>query len=222
MRPSDKTAPDFRALGRLQYVGRHHLRFAGTGDYFLKLGTDSPETLLAYADFDGTPRQKPAVPLKTYAPHVQDWAPGDPIWKDGKGKGLIGAVNYLASRGVNAMSFLTYNAGGDGDNVWPFVASDDKFHYDVSKLDQWRVVFDHAQQKGIYLHFKLQETENDDNVRGNPSDGRETRRRKRPGPAGRSGERVARRRRPRRRTAAVSPRDDRALRLPARPELEPR
>ncbi len=170
--PSDKTAPDLRALGRLQYVGRHHLRFAGTGGYFLKFGADSPETLLAYADFDGTTAMKPAVPLKAYAAHVKDWAPGDPVWKDDKGKGLIGAVNYLASRGVNALSFLTYNAGGDGDNVWPFVSRDDKFHYDVSKLDQWRVVFEHAQRKGIYLHFKLQETENDDNVRGNPSDGR--------------------------------------------------
>ena len=84
--PSDKTAPDFRALGRLQYVGRHHLRFAGTGGYFLKLGTDSPETLLAYADFDGTRAMKPAVPLKTYAAHVHDWEPGNPVWKDGKGK----------------------------------------------------------------------------------------------------------------------------------------
>ena len=46
---------------------------------------------------------------------------GDPTWKDGKGKGLIGAVNYLASKGVNSISFLPYNAGGDGDNVWPFV-----------------------------------------------------------------------------------------------------
>ena len=170
--PSNKVAPDFRALGRLQYVGRHHLRFAGSGGYFLKVGTDSPETLLAYADFDGTSAMKPAVPLKSYAAHVRDWAPGDPVWKDGQGKGLIGAVNYLASKGVNAMSFLTYNAGGDGDNVWPFVTRDDKLHYDVSKLDQWRIVFEHAQRKGIYLHFKLQETENDDNVRGNPSDGR--------------------------------------------------
>jgi hypothetical protein len=46
------------------------------------------------------------------------------------------------------------------------VTRTDKSHYDVSKLDQWQIVFDHAQQKGIYLHFKLQETENDDNVRG--------------------------------------------------------
>ena len=106
------------------------------------------------------------MPLHTFAPHVQDWRTGDPVWKDGKGKGLIGAVNYLASKGVNSISFLPYNAGGDGDNVWPFVARDDKFHYDVSKLDQWQIVFDHAQQKGIYLHFKLQENEIDDNVRG--------------------------------------------------------
>ena len=92
-------------------------------------------------------------------------APEIPTWKGDKGKGLIGAVNYLASKGVNSISFLPYNAGGDGDNVWPFVARDDKFHYDVSKLDQWQIVFDHAQQKGVYLHFKLQENEIDDNFR---------------------------------------------------------
>jgi hypothetical protein len=166
--PSNKSAPDFRALGRLQYVGGHYLRFAGTGEYFLKVGADSPETLLAYADFDGTSTMKPAVPVKAYAPHVQDWTQGDPTWKGGKGKGLIGALNYLASKRANAISFLPYNAGGDGDNVWPFVARDDKFHYDASKLDQWQVVFDHAQRKGLYLHFKLQETEIDDNIRGNP------------------------------------------------------
>ena len=165
---TDKRAPDFRARGRLQYAGKHYLQFAGSGDYFLKLGADSPETLLAYADFDGTVARKPQVPLHTFAPHVQDWKAGDPTWRDGKGKGIIGAVNYLASKGVNSISFLPYNAGGDGDNVWPFAARDDKFHYDVSKLDQWQILFDYAQQKGIYLHFKLQEQEIDDNIRGNP------------------------------------------------------
>ena len=127
-------------------------------------------TLLAYADFDGTVARKTQVPLHAFTPHVKDWQTGDPTWKGGKGKGLIGAVNYLASKGVNSISFLPYNAGGDGDNVWPFVSRDDKFHYDVSKLDQWQIVFDHAQQKGMYLHFKLQENEIDDNVRGNPSE----------------------------------------------------
>jgi uncharacterized protein DUF5060/collagenase-like protein with putative collagen-binding domain len=163
---SNKTAPDFRAKGRLQYVGKHYLRFAGSGEYFLKAGPDSPETLLAYEDFDNTRTLKTA--MHAYAPHLQDWKTGDPTWGKGKdkGKALIGAINYLSAKGMNAMSFIPYNAGGDGDNAWPFVDRDDKFHYDVSKLDQWQVVFDHAQAKGVYLHFKLQEQENDDGTAG--------------------------------------------------------
>ena len=161
---SNKTAPDFRAKGRLQYVGKSYLRFAGSGEYFLKAGSDAPETLLAYEDFDSTRAGK--TPLHKYAPHLQDWKTGDPAWSQGKGKALIGAINYLSSKGANAMSFIPYNAGGDGDNVWPFVDRDDKFHYDVSKLDQWQIVFDHAQAKGLYLHFKLQEQENDDGTVG--------------------------------------------------------
>ncbi|MFN3192830.1 MAG: DUF5060 domain-containing protein [Aureliella sp.] len=158
---NDKTAPDLRAAGRLQYVGERYLRFAGSGEYFLKAGADAPETLLAYRDFDGTVTFKEKkAPLKSWEPHRRDWQPGDPTWKSGKGKGLIGAINYLASEGMNAFSFLTYNAGGDGDNVWPFVKRDSKFHYDCSKLDQWGVIFDHATTKGMYLHFKLSESEN--------------------------------------------------------------
>jgi hypothetical protein len=159
---TDKAGRDFRAQGRLGYVGGHYLRFAGSGRYFLKAGADAPETLLAYADIDGTVATKKEGPLKTWAPHVRDWRPGDPTWKGEKGKGLIGALEYLAGRGMNAVSFLTYNAGGDGDNVWPFVDRDAKLHYDCSKLDQWRAVFEHAQSLGLFLHFKTQETENDD------------------------------------------------------------
>jgi hypothetical protein len=161
---SDKKGVDFRARGRLQHVGKRYLQFAGTREWFLKAGADSPETLLAFADFDGTETRK--SPLKSYAPHVQDWRTGDPTWKNGKGKGLIGALNYLAGKGMNAISFLTYNAGGDGDNVWPMTSRDDKLRYDCSKLDQWGIVFDHAQRLGLYLHFKLQETENDDERHG--------------------------------------------------------
>ncbi len=160
---SDKSDRDLRAQGRLQYVKKPYLRFAGTGKYFIKAGADAPETLLGYADFDNTIAGKPEkVALKTWQPHVQDWREGDPTWKDGKGKGLIGAINYLSGKGCNAFSFLTYNAGGDGDNVWPFIHRDDKMHYDCSKLDQWGVVFDHGTAMGMYLHFKMQETENDD------------------------------------------------------------
>jgi hypothetical protein len=160
--PTDKSGRDFRAKGRLQYVGKHYLQFAGTKDYFLKAGPDAPETFLGYAEFDNTQARRKNVPLKTWTPHLHDWREGDPAWQSGKGKGIIGALNYLASKGVNAFSFLTYNAGGDGDNVWPFVHRDEKLNYDVSKLAQWGIVFDHAQGLGLYLHFKTQETENDD------------------------------------------------------------
>jgi hypothetical protein len=164
---TDKAGRDFRAHGRLHYVGKHHLQFAGSKEYFLKAGPDAPETLLAYADFDNTRAGKPdKSPLKTWEPHAGDWKPGDPTWREGKGKGLIGALNYLAGKGVNAFSFLTYNAAGDGDNVWPFVERDAKLHYDCSKLDQWGIVFDHATARGLYLHFKLQENEMDDNRLG--------------------------------------------------------
>jgi hypothetical protein len=159
---SDKSGTDFRAGGRLTYQGGHYLIAASSGQAFLKAGADAPETLLAYTDFDDTLALKKEVPLKTYTPHLGDWRAGDPTWKGGKGKGLIGAINYLAGKGANAVSFLTYNAAGDGDNVWPFVARDEKFHYDCSRLDQWEIVFNHAQARGVFLHFKLQENESDD------------------------------------------------------------
>lgn len=168
-----KRGADFRAKGRLQYVGERYLRFAGNGEYFLKAGADSPENLLAYADFDGTHSVKRksgqkdgeaiASGLHRYEPHKDDWKTGDPLWKREKGGNLIGALNYLASKGGNSISFLPYNVGGDGEDVWPFTDPEDKLHFDCSKLDQWGIIFDHAQRKGLYLHFKLQEQENDDN-----------------------------------------------------------
>ena len=162
IKPTDKSGRDFRGKGRLEYTGEHHLQFQGSKSYFLKAGADAPETFLAYEDFDSTYTLK--APLKTYKPHISDWNKGDPTWKNGKGKGIIGAVNYLSGKGANAFSFLTYNAAGDGDNVWPFINRNTPLHYDCSKLDQWQIVFDHAQKKGMYLHFKTQEQENDNNT----------------------------------------------------------
>jgi hypothetical protein len=159
---SDKSGTDFRSKGRLEYVGKHHLRFAGTGEYFMKLGVDAPENLLAYADFDGdfkTDGQGDSL-VKSWAPHVADWQPGDPTWGSGKGKGLIGAINYLASEGLNAFSFLTMNINGDDKNIFPYTGYNERSRMDVSKLDQWETVFEHGNRMGMYLHFKTQETEN--------------------------------------------------------------
>ena len=89
----------------LKYVGKRYLQFTETGEYFIKGGADSPENFLAYADFDGTfdtgelKRKGEAAGGKSihrYGPHVRDWHTGDPTWKDGKGKGIVGALNYLA------------------------------------------------------------------------------------------------------------------------------
>ena len=79
-----------------------------TQKFFLKFGADAPETLLAYVDFDNTQtRNKKRGPLKTWQPHAQDWRPGNPTWKDGKGKGLIGGpINYLAREGIECHLIL--------------------------------------------------------------------------------------------------------------------
>lgn len=161
---TDKNGLDLRGKGRLNYTGEHYLQFAETGEYFLKGGVDSPENFLAYQDFDNTPDN--GRRRKSWSPHLIDWKEGDPGWKGGKGKGIIGAVNYLASQGLNAFSFLTMNINGDDKNVYPYLTTTDFTRFDCSKLDQWEIVFDHADKMGMYLHVKTQETENNNLLDG--------------------------------------------------------
>lgn len=166
---ADLSKPLFHRSGILQNEG-HLLRWSGSRDYLLKGGANSPENLLGYADFDGTDRLSPDArdgesavdeELHQFAPHILDWRDGDPSWQSGKGKGLIGAINYLADSGMNSVYFLTMNVGGDGKDVWPWSSHDDPTRFDVSKLEQWETVFDHMQRRGIALHIVLQETENE-------------------------------------------------------------
>ena len=175
VRASDKSGNDHRAHGLLEYTGAHHLRFAGSGKYFLKAGADSPENFLAYDEFDGTydsdadsGSYKQVGPfIHKYGPHVADWRAGDPAWRGGKGKGIIGALNYLASQGVNSVYFLTYNLdGGDGRDTWPWTKPDVRDRFDISKLDQWEIVFSHMDRLGMQLHVVTQETENDRTLGG--------------------------------------------------------
>lgn len=160
VRPQAADAPNFLKWGRLEYTGTHYLKFRD-GPYWIRGGTDSPEDFLAYAGFDNTP------PSHHYAEHVADWRPGDPDWGDGKGRGIVGALNYLASKRVNSLYFLTMNIGGDGENVWPWAGSpnvngdpaNDHLHFDLAKMRQWEMVFAHAQRRGIFLHFVFNEAE---------------------------------------------------------------
>jgi hypothetical protein len=168
--PSDKAGRDFRGQGLLRQEG-HYLRFAGTGAWFLKGGADSPENFLACADFDDTyrhdkfakAREGEARPegLHRYEPHVKDWRQGDPAWRGGRGKGIVGAINYLASAGMNSVYFLTMNVTGDGKDVWPWTGPGERARFDCSKLDQWEIVFEHMTRRGVMLHVLTQETEND-------------------------------------------------------------
>lgn len=159
--PRNPNAPGFLATGRLEYVGGHYLKYRD-GDSFVKTGVNSPENFLSFADFDNTPAADYG-----YAAHVADWQPGDPTWDGGRGKGIVGALNYLSGKGVNSVYFLPMNIGGDGRDVWPYAGpihpagstSNDNTHFDLSKMAQWNTVFEHAQRKGVHLHFVLNEAE---------------------------------------------------------------
>lgn len=168
---TDDNTPGFLSKGRLKYDGTRYLKHEGTDEIFLKGGADSPENFLAYREFDGTyyggnnkARSGEADPnqgLHLYEPHIADWKEGDPQWKNGRGKGIIGALNYLSSKGMNSFYFLTLNILGDGEDVWPYTDRNERYRFDVSKLDQWDLVFSHADMLGIMMHFVLQETENE-------------------------------------------------------------
>ncbi|APY11593.1 DUF5060 domain-containing protein [Seonamhaeicola sp. S2-3] len=180
---SDKTGIDNRAKGRLQYVGENYLKFAQIGKYFIKLGVDAPENLLAYTDFDESTNALGFQ--KSWEPHAKDFDSKAEsfLWQKSKGKNLLGAINYLASEELNVFSFLTFNVDGDDRNVFPHLlkvpikeyenyasikknkeAWETMFYktrFDVSKLDQWERIFEYAETKGMFLHFKTHETETD-------------------------------------------------------------
>lgn len=165
--PADSTANGFYKTGKLAYVGKHYLEESETGNPFLKNGVGSPETFLAFHEFDGTVKKDGAYTptlrdgLHEYPTHIADWKRSDPTWSNGKGKAIIGALNYLSSKGMNSLYFLMMNEHGDGDNVWPWIDPYEQTRYDVSKLAQWEKVFTHMDELGMAMNVFTQETEND-------------------------------------------------------------
>jgi len=180
---SDKSGIDNRAKGRLKYIGEPYLRFEENQEYFIKVGVDAPENLLAFEDIDATSNVFGF--RKKWEAHARDYQQDadDLTWQGGRGKNLLGAINYLASEGLNVFSFLTFNVDGDDRNIFPYLlsvpgdeyeayASQKKnkeawvnyFHrtrFDVSKLEQWERIFEYGDRKGMFLHFKTHETETD-------------------------------------------------------------
>ncbi|GGZ25619.1 hypothetical protein GCM10007049_17690 [Echinicola pacifica] len=187
---SDKSGADLRAHGRLKYVGEHYLQFSQSGNYFVKFGVDAPENLLAYYELDNTPNV--GERLKKWEDHAQDYHEDAKPYLWGadqqKGKNILGAINYLHTKGLNAFSFLTFNVDGDDRNVFPHLLKVDLAEYenfakekknpkvwenqvihdrfDVSKMDQWEQIFSYGDMKGMFLHFKTQENENDQKMDG--------------------------------------------------------
>ena len=162
----DPNEGGFFRYGTLMDVGRHHRKFQH-GPFYLKAGINGPENFLAIRALDDITKTQGTGILHSYAEHRSDWNPGDPVLRPGNGdedgKGAIGALNYLAGKGVNSLFLLVMNLGGDGRDVYPFIGPRnrdfEKRHYDTSRLRQWNTIFEHAQRLGISLSLVMNETE---------------------------------------------------------------
>jgi hypothetical protein len=176
IKPSKKDEQGFFAKGKLVYAGEHFGQFTGDKTWHVKAGPGSPEDFFGYKDFDNTfdwPIRKTSTQiadsflvklngegLHYFTPHLKDWKEGDPTWKNGKGKEIIGALNYMSSIGVNALYLIPFTKGDDADNTWPWAHRDSIMTYDVSKLAQWDIVFSHMDKVGISPNYYLCESDN--------------------------------------------------------------
>ncbi|MGJ8680558.1 DUF5060 domain-containing protein [Paraglaciecola sp.] len=158
---------DMRGRGLLQHnKGEKYLRFAGDNSIYIQAGMDSPENIFGYYEFDNTIKHNNVKTCKgilhKFEPHADDWATGDPTWQNGKGKNLIGLINYIAENGVNSAYIMANTVNGDGCDAHPWSIYDgNRKAFDVSKLDQWEIALSHMTQQGLLIHMMTQETEND-------------------------------------------------------------
>ncbi len=164
---SDKTGKDFRGKGFLRYVNKSHYYFSGTDTPFLKNGAGSPENILHYYEFHNTYQQDtiPVIPAHEFAPHVNNYNPGDPLWGPlkTKGKGIMGALNYLGDLDINSYYFVVNNTAladnGQDTGVWPWIAPDEdsRDRFSVVKLAQWEIVFSHMDSLGMSMNLVTQD-----------------------------------------------------------------
>ena len=164
---TDKTGRDFRSKGFLRYANAHYYYFSGTNTPFLKNGAGSPENLLYYHEFVNTYQYDTTVPIPAheFPIHISDFNEGDPLWgpDQDKGKGMMGALNYLASLDVNSFYFIVNNTAidtrGQGTAIWPWITpgTENRDRFSVAKLDQWEVVFSHMDSLGISMNVITQD-----------------------------------------------------------------
>ncbi len=166
-----KPAEGFLSKGRAVYhKDTYYLKTLGDGKFWIKGGTNSPENFLGYAGFDNTsPDPNHPERFHRFESHARHWTIEDANWvgEMADGKNIIGALNYLSSKHVNSIYVNLNNIGGDGRDTWPYRGEidregsedNDNKHLDIGKLMQWEIVFSHAQKKGIFLHFVLNEGE---------------------------------------------------------------
>ena len=180
--PYSPSAPGLYAKGLLVYVGEHYAQFQGNREWFVKSGPGSPEDFFGYQDFDGT-RDHPVKGSRTqkkdgylykglgqglhrYQPHESDWQAGDPSWQGGKGKGIIGSINYITSIGANTQYLILNTSTDDADNCWPWTDRQNYLQYDVSKLEQWDIVLQHMDEMGLAPSLYLSEADNNVDLNG--------------------------------------------------------
>jgi len=167
---SNKAQPDFRAPenGMLTNRGHHYLTFAGSGRPFIYTGPGIPENFLGYRGFTNT---NTGIGHE-YSVHESDWKPGDPDWGDGDGRALIGALNYIAEQGGNALYLMSNTIGGDGKDIFLHPAPEgDRERYDLLKIQQWDTALTHAQSLGLFFVWHLAEHETPNHTYYGPATG---------------------------------------------------
>ncbi len=145
----DSAETGFYRDGKLTGQEGAYLRMSESGSAFLKNGVEVIGSFLASPDVQGSPDLAGKISGDTF--HMDDWTDEDPLWGDEQGKKLIGALNYLASSGLNSLSLSTTFLGETGVEVYPWIEAGQMSRYDVSKLEQWEQVFRHMDRLGIAI-----------------------------------------------------------------------
>jgi len=137
---SEKDSPDFYRWGRLEAVATaadniRYLKFR-EGPYWMKAGCDDPENFLGN--------------LSNYNMNIK----------------RMEAVDYLSAKGINSIYIMTHTIDGDGKDVWPWLGLDVKeakanggsgSRFDVTKLEEWRELFEYMQVKGMVVYIILED-----------------------------------------------------------------